>query len=100
MNWQDTTRTEPTLRRITKKNGDYEDVYITDIPSNVTRQGTPLNSVNMQYLDDGMTGNKANIGTSEYTAFSTTSQYAVGDIVIYDNIIYKCIVAVTTPRKF
>lgn len=100
MNWQDTTRIEPTLRRITKQDGTYEDVYITDIPSNVTKYGTPLNSNNMQYLDDGMSGNKANIGTSEYSAFSTTSTYSVGDIVIYNNIIYKCIVAVTKARKF
>ena len=100
MNWQDRTRTEPTLRRITKQDGTYEDVYITDIPSNVTNEGTPVNSANMQYLDDGMSGNKANIGASEYTVFSTISTYDVGDVVIYNNIIYKCIVAVTTPRKF
>lgn len=100
MNWQDRTRTEPTLRRITKKDGTYEDVYITDIPSNVTNQGTPVNSANMQYLDDGMSGNKANIGASEYTVFSTISTYDVGDVVIYNNIIYKCIVAVTTPGSF
>jgi len=100
MNWKDTIRTEPTLRRITKQDGSYEDVYITDIPSNVTQQGTPINSPNMQYLDDGMSGNKANIGTSEYTIFSTTSTYDVGDIVIYNNIIYRCILEVTTPGSF
>lgn len=100
MNWQDRTRTEPTLRRITKQDGTYEDVYITDIPSNVTNEGTPVNSANMQYLDDGMSGNKANIGASEYTVFSTISTYDVGDVVIYNNIIYKCIVAVTTPGSF
>ena len=100
MNWQDRTRAEPTLRRITKQDGTYEDVYITDIPSNVTNEGTPVNSANMQYLDDGMSGNKANIGASEYTVFSTISTYDVGDVVIYNNIIYKCIVAVTTPGSF
>lgn len=100
MNWQDTIRTEPTLRRITKQNGDYEDVYITDVPTNVTKQGTALNSVNMQYLDDTATNTKTNVGADEYDVFSRNETYDIGDIVIYNNIIYKCIVEIDTAGDF
>lgn len=97
MNWVDRVRQDATLRRITYSDGTTADVHITDIASNVTVQGTPVNKSNMQNLDDRVESNKANLGiNSSFNTFSTSSTYSVGDYVIYKGVLYKCKSAVTT----
>ena len=56
--------TDSTLKRITKSDNKYEDVHITDVPSNVISNGTNItDSVleNINYKDD----NKLNLGWEE-----------------------------------
>lgn len=47
--------TDSTLKRITKSNNTYEDVHITDVPSNVISEGTSITDqvlANINYKDD------------------------------------------------
>lgn len=47
--------TDSTLKRITKSNNNYEDVHITDVPSNVISDGTSITDqvlANINYKDD------------------------------------------------
>lgn len=47
--------TDSTLKRITKSNNTYEDVHITDVPSNVVSEGTEITDEvleNINYKDD------------------------------------------------
>lgn len=47
-------------------------------------------------IEDVLADIKTNLGD----AYSAAATYAVGDYCIYNNIMYKCIVAVTSPEEF
>lgn len=57
---------------------------------------TPINDINLNLMQEYA---HENIGTNTDT-YDSTKTYAVGDITIKDNQLYKCITAVTTAEEF
>ena len=64
---------------------------------------TPLSAHNLNLMQDNLreniATNESNLGTDTDT-YDSTKTYAVGNIVVYDNQLYKCITAVTTAEEF
>lgn len=67
---------------------------------------TKVNADNLNHMDNGIHKNDNAIsklsialGLNEDT-YSNSSTYAVGDLVVYNHIIYECITAVTTAEEF
>ena len=64
---------------------------------------TPLSAYNLNLMQDNLreniSTNESNIGTDTDT-YDNTATYAVGEIVIYENQLYKCITAVDTAEEF
>lgn len=58
---------------------------------------TPLNETNLNKIESGIKNNDINIGEENY---DNTKTYEVGDIVRYNEKIYKCITAITTAENF
>lgn len=69
----------------------------SDNTVNVTRLGSILSTL-WGKIKTAL-GNKAN-KTDLAPTYSTSSTYAVGDMVIYNNTLYKCITAITTPESW
>ena len=70
---------------------DAADAAQTDATQAGTDAGTALTTANA--ADGKGSGAIASIAEQ----FSTSSTYAIGDVVIYNNLLYKCGAAVTTP---
>ena len=58
---------------------------------------TPINETNLNKIESGIKNNDINIGEENY---DNTKTYEVGDIVRYNEKIYKCITAITTAENF
>lgn len=58
---------------------------------------TPINETNLNKIESGIENNDINIGEENY---DNTRTYEVGDIVRYNEKIYKCITAITTAENF
>ncbi|MBQ2349700.1 MAG: hypothetical protein II393_00255 [Cytophagales bacterium] len=58
---------------------------------------TPINEINLNKIESGIENNDINIGEENY---DNTRTYEVGDIVRYNEKIYKCITAITTAENF
>lgn len=64
-----------------------------DLPNTTT----PITATRLNNMENGIKNNDTNIGGEEYSSSST---YAVGDIVRYQEKLYKCITAITTAEAF
>lgn len=58
---------------------------------------TPIDETNLNKIESGIKNNDINIGEENY---DNTKTYEVGDIVRYNEKIYKCITAITTAENF
>lgn len=58
---------------------------------------TPIDKNNLNKIESGIKNNDINIGEENY---DNTKTYEVGDIVRYNEKIYKCITAITTAENF
>lgn len=58
---------------------------------------TPIDENNLNKIESGIKNNDINIGEENY---DNTKTYEVGDIVRYNEKIYKCITAITTAENF
>lgn len=66
--------------------------------SNLNKMDVAINELDDRVLDLG--GSVENILGNFATEYDSTSTYAVGDYVIYDGLLYKCVVAITTAESF
>lgn len=58
---------------------------------------TPITATRLNNMENGIKNNDTNIGEENY---DNTKTYEVGDIVRYNEKIYKCITAITTAENF
>lgn len=65
--------------------------------TNWVNNTTPINETNLNKIESGIKNNDINIGEENY---DNTKTYEVGDIVRYNEKIYKCITAITTAENF
>lgn len=65
--------------------------------TNWVNNTTPINETNLNKIESGIKNNDINIGEESY---DNTKTYEVGDIVRYNEKIYKCITAITTAENF
>lgn len=64
-----------------------------DLPS----ENTPINATRLNNIENGIANSDGAIDVDEY---SNSSTYAIGDYCIYNNKLYRCIVAITTSEAF
>ena len=64
---------------------------------NLPNTSTPINATNLNKMETGIADANGAIAVSTY---STSGTYAVGDYVIYNNILYKCKTAITEGEAF
>lgn len=77
---------------------DYEDkVQTIDQPSVPKRGKLTYEDANM--IKNSVNGLYTALGLNENT-YDSTSTYAVGDLVIYNNAIYECTTAITTAEEW
>lgn len=67
------------------------------VKTNWVDNTTPINETNLNKIESGIKNNDINIGEENY---DNTKTYEVGDIVRYNEKIYKCITAITTAENF
>lgn len=67
------------------------------VKTNWVNNTTPINETNLNKIESGIKNNDINIGEENY---DNTRTYEVGDIVRYNEKIYKCITAITTAENF
>lgn len=65
---------------------------------NLNKMDIAINELDDRVLDLG--GSVESILGNFATEYDSTSTYAVGDYVIHDGLLYKCITAVTTAEEF
>lgn len=88
---------------LTDINGAFEDIDDTmrDIDDKATNAASDIAEIQEELPTTTATANAAkagvdNLAASVADAFSTTSTYNVGDMVMYTNLLYKCHTAITT----
>ena len=67
------------------------------VKTNWVDNTTPIDKNNLNKIESGIKNNDINIGEENY---DNTKTYEVGDIVRYNEKIYKCITAITTAENF
>ena len=67
------------------------------VKTNWVDNTTPIDKNNLNKIEQGIENNDINIGEENY---DNTKTYEVGDIVRYNEKIYKCITAITTAENF
>ena len=67
------------------------------VKTNWVDNTTPIDKNNLNKIESGIKNNDINIGEENY---DNTKTYEVGDIVRYNEKIYKCITAITTGENF
>lgn len=67
------------------------------VKTNWVDNTTPIDENNLNKIEQGIKNNDINIGEENY---DNTKTYEVGDIVRYNEKIYKCITAITTAENF
>lgn len=93
MLWIDRLRTDNSLRKLIHSDSTEELVHIEEVLSNVERGGTLVGEQNLNILEK-------NIGTYGDDTYSNEDTYEVGDIVIYQGLLYKCILKIDEPEDF
>jgi len=64
---------------------------------NLPNTTTPINATNLNKIENGIADASGAIGVDEYSSSST---YAVGDLCIYNNILYQCNTAISTAEAW
>ena len=94
MEWKDRVQSNPRLLRLKNPvTGEIIDYEIQDLNSNeIEEEGTEVNADNMNAIEK-------NIGSLTDT-YSSNNTYNIGDLVIYNGLIYKCVVSISTPEAW
>lgn len=64
-----------------------------DLPN----MSTPISANNLNHMEEGIADANGAIGVD---AYDSTATYEVGDLCIYNNILYRCIIAIITAEAF
>lgn len=63
-----------------------------------------INGINLNKIEQGIYDNDTAIAKTTniigYDEYDSTSTYNVGDYCIYNNMLFKCLVAISTPEEF
>lgn len=63
-----------------------------------------INNTNLNHIEQGIYDNDTAITKTTnvigYDEYDSTSTYNVGDYCIYNNMLFKCLVAISTPEEF
>lgn len=77
----------------------YDERYNKKLTSSSVNDGTPDKVIAFDSNGNLIKGNVSGIDLG-YPAYSASSTYAIGDVVIYDNKIYQCITAISTAEAW